>query len=123
MNKWQRDVEEFHRKFGLTVGETPKVRDANLRGMLIYEEAQETLKALPHHDMVGIVDGLCDLIYVCLGTAVAFGIDLDEFWDAVHKSNMAKEGGATRADGKLLKPEGWQPPDIAGILERMGVRR
>jgi len=123
MNKWQRDVEEFHRKFGLTVGETKRMRDAQLRCQLIREEADETCDALLDGSMTDTVDGLCDLIYVCLGTAVAFGIDLDEFWDAVHASNMAKEGGATRADGKLLKPEGWQPPDIAGILERMGVKR
>jgi hypothetical protein len=29
---------------------------------------------------------------------------------------MAKVGGPVRPDGKKLKPEGWQPPDIAGIL-------
>jgi predicted HAD superfamily Cof-like phosphohydrolase len=23
-----------------------------------------------------------------------------------------------RADGKVMKPDGWTPPDIAGVLER-----
>jgi predicted HAD superfamily Cof-like phosphohydrolase len=23
-----------------------------------------------------------------------------------------------REDGKVAKPEGWQPPDIAGIIEK-----
>jgi hypothetical protein len=32
---------------------------------------------------------------------------------------MAKQGGAMRADGKLLKPEGWLPPDLAPILDGM----
>jgi hypothetical protein len=29
---------------------------------------------------------------------------------------MDKVGGAIRGDGKVLKPAGWQPPDIAGAL-------
>jgi predicted HAD superfamily Cof-like phosphohydrolase len=31
---------------------------------------------------------------------------------------MAKASGPRRADGKVLKPEGWTPPDIVGVLER-----
>ncbi len=38
------------------------------------------------------------------------------FWDEVHRSNMAKVGGPIRGDGKRLKPEGWTPPDVAGVL-------
>jgi len=37
-----------------------------------------------------------------------------------HASNMAKEGGKTRADGKVLKPEGWRPPDIRFEIDRQG---
>jgi predicted HAD superfamily Cof-like phosphohydrolase len=59
---------------------------------------------------------MCDVIYVICGTAVEFGIDLAPFFAEVHRTNMAKEGGATRADGKILKPEGWQPPRIAEML-------
>ena len=29
---------------------------------------------------------------------------------------MAKAGGPLREDGKRLKPPGWTPPDIAGVL-------
>lgn len=32
---------------------------------------------------------------------------------------MLKVGGATREDGKILKPPGWQPPQIAPLLEGM----
>jgi hypothetical protein len=32
---------------------------------------------------------------------------------------MAKVGGRRRADGKWLKPAGWSPPDIAGLLARL----
>ena len=49
------------------------------------------------------------------------GIPLDRVWAAVHRSNMAKVDPATgkvikRADGKVLKPEGWTPPDIPAAL-------
>jgi predicted HAD superfamily Cof-like phosphohydrolase len=53
--------------------------------------------------------------------ALEFGIPLEKVWTEVHKSNMAKadplKGGVIyREDGKVLKPEGWQKPDIAGVL-------
>lgn len=42
-------------------------------------------------------------------------------WDEVHLSNMAKADAATgkivkRADGKVLKPEGWVKPNLAAVL-------
>lgn len=48
------------------------------------------------------------------------GIDLGPVFEEVHRANMAKVGGPTRADGKILKPEGWTPPDVAGVLRRQG---
>jgi predicted HAD superfamily Cof-like phosphohydrolase len=32
---------------------------------------------------------------------------------------MAKAGGPTRADGKKLKPEGWEPPRIKEMLKEV----
>lgn len=90
-----------------------------MRAELIREEAAETVKAIEDGDLVAAIDGLCDLLYVTYGAAVEWGIDLAPFWDEVHRTNMAKVGGPTRGDGKKLKPPGWTPPDIAGILGRM----
>jgi predicted HAD superfamily Cof-like phosphohydrolase len=59
---------------------------------------------------------MCDLLCVVYGTAAEFGIDLAPFWQEVHRTNMAKAGGPIREDGKRLKPSGWRPPDIAGVL-------
>lgn len=71
-----------------------------------------------------IIDGLVDLMYVTLGSAVAAGVDLDPFWDEVQRANMSKVDGSLgplkfREDGKLLKPDGWKPPDILGLLRRI----
>jgi predicted HAD superfamily Cof-like phosphohydrolase len=114
-----RAIVDFHRAIGHPVGETPRVpgeRVASLRYDLIEEETDETLGAILRGDLPDIADGIADSIVVLLGTAVAYGIDLPEVWDAVQKSNMAKVGGPVREDGKQGRPPGWVPPDIASIL-------
>lgn len=131
----QRDVAAFHEALELTIGETPAIRDADLRASLILEEAAETAESLTgrkvecslgvsdsarrERSLAGAIDGLCDLLAVVYGAAVTFGIDLAPFWEEVHRTNMAKVGGPKRADGKQLKPEGWTPPDIEGLLAEL----
>ena len=43
-------------------------------------------------------------------------------WDEVARSNLAKispDGKVhKRGDGKVLKPEGWTPPNIKDIIKR-----
>jgi predicted HAD superfamily Cof-like phosphohydrolase len=129
----QRDVADFHREVcGIEDSTTPAIRRPDLRANLIMEEAVETCEAstgrriewryvddepVAEPDLVGAIDGICDLLCVTYGTALEYGIDVAPFWDAVHASNMAKAGGPVRDDGKRLKPEGWSGPDIAGVME------
>jgi predicted HAD superfamily Cof-like phosphohydrolase len=119
-DSWFLDVYEFHRAFcPEQIGEQPRLLDratAKLRVDLLDEELGETLTAIDAGYLAGIADGLVDLIYVAIGTAIAFGIDLRPVWDAVHAANLRKAGGPRRVDGKALKPPGWQPPDIKAIL-------
>ncbi len=77
----------------------------------------ELKDALVAGDRAEVADALCDLIYVVIGTGIAFAMDLRPVWKEVQRSNMMKEGGAKREDGKLLKPEGWKKPDIVAALE------
>lgn len=118
----QSDVRTFHAAFGITIGDTPAIRDAQLREDLLTEELQETIKAIRQNRLPAAIDGLCDLIYVALGTAVTFGVELELHFRAVHSANMRKVGGAKRADGKQLKPDGWTAPDHIGLLEAQGWR-
>lgn len=68
-------------------------------------------------DLAEAVDGLCDLIYVAYGSAEAIGVDLEPYFDEVHRSNMAKENRDVDGHGKRGgKPPGWQPPRIAEML-------
>ena len=88
-----------------------------LRLSLVAEEIGELSEAVANKDIIGIADGVGDSIYVLIGLAVAYGIDLRPVWAEIHHSNMAKMGGPVAEDGKQLKPEGWEPPDIARALE------
>lgn len=144
MNRWQLAVEEFHHATNSTIGTDIEIRDRALRAKLIMEEAVETVSALgfevsasihetrdenevmigrfykdydePH--LLDFIDGLCDLVYVTLGAAVAAGVDLDGHFEEVHRANMTKLTGPKRKDGKIMKPEGWKPPDHEKIVRQ-----
>lgn len=118
------DLRAFHTACDVPIIPTPTIPDADrveLRRNILAEEWRETDLAMAMGDMVEIADGLADLIYVAAGTALEYGIPLERVWAEVHRSNMAKADPVTgkvrkRADGKVLKPEGWTPPDIASVI-------
>jgi predicted HAD superfamily Cof-like phosphohydrolase len=61
-----------------------------LRMDLIREEMKELEDAVKEKDMVETIDALADILYVVYGMGASFGIDMDEAFDIVHKSNMSK---------------------------------
>lgn len=118
MDEFQAMVRDFHLACGLGTPERPALEGfpGPLRVSLIEEEAAEFAEAVQGRDMVAMIDALCDLLYVTYGAAVCLGVDLEPFFAEVHRSNMTKQGGPVRPDGKQLKPDGWQPPRIAELL-------
>jgi predicted HAD superfamily Cof-like phosphohydrolase len=69
-------------------------------------------------------DALVDIQYYMHNAACKHGINLDPVFDAVHAANMAKRDASgvfqRRVDGKIIKPSGWQPPNIrAEILAQI----
>nr|WP_282580299.1 hypothetical protein [Nocardioides sp. InS609-2] len=68
-------------------------------------------------DLVEATDALADLNVVGKGSALTLGIPVDDAFRIVHRTNMAKLGPdgepIRRDDGKVQKPEGWQPPTQA----------
>lgn len=113
-------VVQFRARLGLGIGDTMAVRNPEMHARLLREETEETCAALAAGDLVEVADGLADVIYIALGCAIECGINLSSVFAEVHRSNLAKEGGPIREDGKRLKPPGWQPPDVAGVLTRQG---
>lgn len=69
-------------------------------------------------DIVGVADGCADVSVIATGTLVACGIPDKALLEAVDENNLAKfgPGSYVRADGKLVKPPGHKPPDIAKII-------
>ncbi len=120
MDECQAMVREFHQACGLIAPDHPTLDQfpGQLRVSLIQEEAREFAEAVEAGDMIEMIDALCDLLYVTYGAAVTLGVDLEPHFAEVHRSNMAKQGGPVRPDGKQLKPEGWRPPRLAEILAR-----
>ena len=123
------DVRDFHVAFGQRVGDFPNIpediNERELRINLLQEEFNEYLNAEEKADIVEIADALADIIYIACGTAVSYGIPLADVFEEVHASNMAKlvDGKVIRReDGKIQKPEGWQPPDIKSVLEKSHLK-
>lgn len=72
-------------------------------------------------------DALIDLVYVALGTAHLLGYPWHQGWAAVQHANMqkvrARKDGSDSKRGSsfdVVKPYGWMPPDIAGLLRECG---
>lgn len=124
LRKVQQDVAKFMQGCGQEIRQTPEYDFSRITEAVLYvrlrlheKELEEVQQGLKNFDMVEVAYGICDLIYAVVGTACALGIDLDTCWNEVQRTNMEKLDGPKSPEGKQLKPIGWQPPDIKGILE------
>lgn len=101
--------------------ETGFGNQSNLYMELITEEYKELVEAYLNKDIVEIADACRDLIWVIEGLEHTLNIPQQEVWDEVSRSNLQKIGPDgkvhKREDGKVLKPEGWTPPDIKSLFE------
>ena len=84
---------------------------------LIVEEYGEFIEACHAKDDAEQLDACFDMIWVIDGYMKSRGWDCEAAWDEGAKSNLIKIDPVTgkvirREDGKILKPEGWQPPDF-----------
>ena len=70
-------------------------------------------------DLAPLVHELVDLLYVTYGALDMLGVDADAAFAEVQRANLSKASGPKRADGKQLKPEGWQPADLRAVLDRL----
>jgi len=90
---------------------------------LITEEYTELQEAIAAGDPVETLDALVDILVVTIGAINSMGADGEGAWREVMATNFAKidrQLGKVRRreDGKILKPEGWQPPKLQNFLKR-----
>lgn len=122
MNKEQKMVRRFHKKFGFTLNEIPTNIDREL-GMIRHKhtlrEMDELREAIETGNLTKIADALADSLYLLYGTAVAYGIDLEPVFAEIHRSNMTKDrpNPDKDVDAKALKGENYSPPDLESIIE------
>ena len=111
-----RDQEKFMRACDQTVGGEFDKEQFNLYVSLIEEEANELAEAITAHDQVETLDALIDILVVTIGAIHSMGSDAEGAWKEVMNTNFAKIGEdgkvRKREDGKVLKPQGWTPPNL-----------
>lgn len=90
-------VAEFCSVFGQELPKTPLTDimvtnpdTVKFRMSLIDEEYKELCQAVAENDFTEVVDALGDILYVVYGMGLRIGVNLDQVFDIIHKSNMSK---------------------------------
>ena len=133
-NPMQRDVHEFLLKhLGAQPNGWPNKTDVLNKWRLIQEEFEELTAALDIDldgegqgqavDITEVVKEICDLLYVIFNLCEELELDIQPFFDEVHRSNMTKTPAALSPNKKVQKGPDYRPPRIAEMLDayRNGV--
>jgi predicted HAD superfamily Cof-like phosphohydrolase len=117
-----RDQEKFMKACDQSV-EGFNADQFNMYLKLIEEESGELAEAITAHDQVETLDALIDILVVTIGAIHSAGFDAEGAWKEVMKTNFAKIDKETgkvrkREDGKVLKPQGWTPPELAPFIKK-----
>jgi len=94
----------------------------NLYTKLIQEEVDELWVANAAANPTECLDALIDIMVVTIGAIHSLGVDGEGAWAEVMRSNLDKIDPITgfvkkREDGKVLKPEGWKPPELDQFIQ------
>lgn len=120
------DIFQDQRKFMQACGQTTDCHNVNQYSLylkLIQEETQELVDAVNSENSVEQLDALIDILVVTTGALHSLGVDPEGAWKEVMRSNFAKVDTRTgqvtrREDGKILKPQGWEPPRLESFVRR-----
>ncbi len=146
MDAARQQVAEFHRQIGASIAPQPRLlahdkkdaadAQAKMRELLLYlqehrqegdelqlrlclalEELTEWVEAHVADDLVAAADAWGDRAYVLLGDAVSAGMPAEAIFQEVHRSNLSKRL-ANSKNGKGVKDEQFQPPDLDSVLRQ-----
>jgi predicted HAD superfamily Cof-like phosphohydrolase len=95
----------------------------NLYTRLIQEEVDELWDANAQANQVECLDALIDILVVTIGAIHSMGADAEGAWNEVMRSNLSKIDKETgmvrkREDGKVLKPNGYSPPNLEPFISK-----
>ena len=114
----------FMSTFGQEVKTKPSLSSEkinNLRINLINEELEEFKEAIKNNDLKEATDALTDILYVTYGAGHAFGVNLDQCFDEVQKSNMSKLGKDGKPiyneEGKVMKGPNYFKPNLSKFIK------
>ena len=115
----------FMSTFGQEVKTRPSLSSEkinNLRISLINEELEEFKQAIKNNDLKETIDALTDILYVTYGAGHAFGVNLDQCFEEVQKSNMSKLGEDGKPiyneQGKVMKGAKYFKPDLSKFIKK-----
>jgi predicted HAD superfamily Cof-like phosphohydrolase len=111
------DQSKFMRACDQTVGQFNRDQ-YQLYCNLIHEEFNELVAS---STKVDDLDALIDILVVTIGAINSLGANGESAWQEVMRTNFAKIDPATgkvrkREDGKVLKPDGWVPPNLEPFI-------
>lgn len=116
-------VKIFMQTFGQEIKENaefPSERITKLRTDLIEEELSELQIAIKNKNIKEVADALTDILYVTYGAGHSFGINLDDCFNEVQKSNMSKLGSDGKPiyneRGKVMKGPNYFKPDLSKFV-------
>jgi len=115
----QEMVTEFHRTFGFSMSEEPRMLNDSRFSRTIKWMKEEIDELETADNLVDQIDALTDLAYFIIGFFVTIGVDFETMFRIVHEANMRKAVKRVRYDddGKIIKPVNWLPPESEIAME------
>lgn len=120
-------VEEFCLKYDFPVGDAGEAHIASIwEGLnsemdeLARELFVESLSGkLREQDRKNLTKELNDVLFLCFKLAVALGLNVEEAFERVAKSNLTKgnkDGTYIKVKGKLQKGDAYVAPDLSDLV-------
>jgi predicted HAD superfamily Cof-like phosphohydrolase len=118
-----RDQEKFMRACDQSVDGSDELQYKMYCDLIEEEYNDEFKAALANGDRIEQLDALIDILVVTIGAIHSAGFDAEGAWKEVMRTNFSKIDIKTgkvrkREDGKVLKPLGWTPPNLAPFTKK-----
>jgi predicted HAD superfamily Cof-like phosphohydrolase len=109
------------------IPDIPKAMDPYRRAQMMAYVISEILEFGNSSTLLNQLDALADAMYFIIDAFLEMGVDPDDVYKIIHKSNMSKKGDngpnldESKVPPKLIKPPDWVDPkdDIRNYIRDM----